>query len=83
MDPIDSAIRPLNHRALATKLSLDVEAYYWGPMGGGGVVRGGEGSWWLQVKAQPTQGEGHLCEIYLSCCLSYPNLNISHFVSSF
>ena len=43
MDPIDSAIRPLNHRALATKLSLGVEAYYWGPMGGGGVGRGGEG----------------------------------------
>ena len=43
MDPIDSAIRPLNHRALATKLSLGVEAYYWSPMGGGGVGRGGEG----------------------------------------
>ena len=42
MDPIDSAIRPLNHRALATKLSLGVEAYYWGPMGGGGEGRGGE-----------------------------------------
>ena len=40
MDPIDSAIRPLNNRALATKLSLGIEAYYWGPMGGGGVGRG-------------------------------------------
>ena len=54
MDPIDSAIRPLNHWALATKLSLGVEAYYWGPMGGGGEGSGGEGSWWLQFKAQPT-----------------------------
>ena len=42
MDPIDSAIRPLNHWALATKLSLGVEAYYWGPMGGGGEGSGGE-----------------------------------------
>ena len=42
MDPIDSAICPLNNRALATKLSLGIEAYYWGPMGGGGVGRGGE-----------------------------------------
>ena len=42
MDPIDSAIRPLNNRALATKLSLGIEAYYWGPMGEGG--EGGEGS---------------------------------------
>ena len=54
MDPIDSAIRPLNNRALATKLSLGIEAYYWGPMGGGGEGSGGEGSWWLQFKAQPT-----------------------------
>lgn len=44
MDPIDSAIRPLNNRALATKLSLGIEAYYWGPMGGGGEGSGGEGS---------------------------------------
>ena len=40
MDPIDSAIRPLNNRALATKLSLGIEAYYWGPMGEGGEGRG-------------------------------------------
>ena len=43
MDPIDSAIRPLNHWALATKLSLGIEAYYWGPMGEGGEGSGGEG----------------------------------------
>ena len=42
MDPIDSAIHPLNNRALATKLSLGIEAYYWGPMGEGGERRGGE-----------------------------------------
>lgn len=43
MNPIDSAIRPLNHWALATKLSLGIEAYYWGPMGEGGEGSGGEG----------------------------------------
>ena len=42
MNPIDSAIRPLNHWALATKLSLGIEAYYWGPMGEGGEGSGGE-----------------------------------------
>ena len=44
MDPIDSAIRPLNNRAPASKLSLSIEAYYWGPMGEGGEGSGGEGS---------------------------------------
>lgn len=74
MDPIDSAIRPLNHWALATKLSLGVEAYYWGPMGEGGERSGAEGRGVNDCRSKPNPPRERATCVRFTCLVVFLTL---------
>ena len=75
MDPIDSAIRPLNNRALATKLSLGIEAYYWGPMGEGlREGRGAEGRGVNDCRSKPNPPKEKATCVRFTCLVVFLTL---------